>query len=61
MGVGVHPSWGIRNGNTIVAAVFCVAEGTRITTANGPVPVERLALGDLIINPKFPLSQNINH
>jgi collagen type I alpha len=39
----------IVNGNT-VQAVACFAAGTRIATADGPVAVERLRVGDQVLN-----------
>jgi len=41
-------SFGIVNGNT-VQAVACFAEGTRIRTPNGDVPVEHLHVGDHVL------------
>ncbi len=39
-----NPGFSIVNGNTVVLA--CFAAGTRIATDAGPVPVERLSVGD---------------
>jgi hypothetical protein len=44
----------IVNGNTVVA---CFAEGTRIGTAGGEVPVEALSVGDIVLTHRAELKE----